>query len=136
MYKSHMGGDALKVEIQSPTIRDPPAAPSPSRDPIRKLEPLHAADASASLNNGGKHLTITLVSQSLDAVETEIRLIGGKEVEHGELIVLTAGDVRDHNDFDAPNTVVPKKEPFKMKGNIISYEAPKHAVSTFLLRIK
>jgi alpha-L-arabinofuranosidase len=57
-------------------------------------------------------------------------------VVRGDLRVLTAGDVRDHNDFDAPNTVVPTKEPLTMKGHRITYEAPKHAISTFILRIQ
>jgi alpha-N-arabinofuranosidase len=136
MYKTHMGGDALKVEVQSPTIREPPPTPTPPQEPTRTLKSLHAADASASLSNGGKRLTITLVNQSLDAVETEIWLVGGREVARGDLRVLTAGDVRDYNDFDAPNTVVPMKEPLTMKGNRITYMAPKHAISTFILRIQ
>lgn len=136
MYQTHMGGDALKVEVQSPVIREPPSAPLSPRDPTRTLKNLHAVDAVASLSPGGKRLTITLVNQGLEAMETEIQLVGGQEVERGDVRVLTASDVRDHNDFDAPNTVAPQTESMEVKGPRITYEAPKHAISAFILHLR
>ncbi len=136
MYQTHMGGAALKVEVQSPIIREPLPTPLSPRAPTRTLKPLHAIDASASLSPNGRRLTITLVNQSLDAVETEIRLVGGRAVEQGDVRVLTASDIRDHNDFDAPNTVAPQTESVKMKGPRIIYEAPKHAISAFILHLQ
>lgn len=139
LYKHHMGNDALKVDVKSPIVRE---APPVVRDtgavpPARKPVPLKALDASASRSKDGRSLVITLVNQSLDEdLETEIHLIGEKEVEKGELAILEAGDVRDHNDFDLPDKVIPIDEPVKMKGKILNYVAPKHSVNRFILILK
>ena len=138
LYKSHMGNYALEVETQSPIIMEAhsPTSSSP-RFTGRKLEPLQALDASASLSKDGKRLTITLVNQSLDEdLETKIILSGDKEVKEGELVILNAHDVRDHNDFDAPNNVTPREEPIKMKRKILNYVVPKHSVNRFNLTLK
>lgn len=56
-------------------------------------------------------------------------------VERGELTVLNARDVTDHNDFGAPNTVVPTDQPVKMKGKRLNYVAPKHSINTFVFTL-
>jgi alpha-L-arabinofuranosidase len=89
------------------------------------------------LSTDGKRLVITVVNQSMDEdVETEIRLIGGKEVEKGEVRVLTANHVRAYNDFDTPNTVAPTQEPLRWKGKRLHYEVPKHAIAAFIVDLK
>jgi len=134
LYKSHMGNEALEVEVQSPIIKEPSPAGYEDR---RKLKSLQALDASASLGKDGKTLVITLVNQGLDEdLETEIRLAGEKEVEKGELNVLDAGDVRDYNDFDTPNKITPIEKAVEMKGKILNYVAPKHSVNRIALTLK
>jgi len=136
LYKHHMGNYAIKVEIQSPIIKEAPHEHKSSWIPTQKPKPLQALDASASLSKDGKNLIITLVNQSLyDDLELEINLIGNKEVEKGELSILTAQDVREHNDFDIPNKVTPAKEPVKMTGKFLNYTAPKHSINRFILTL-
>ena len=134
LYKSHMGNDALNIHIQSPIIWEP----SFDKDiKTQKLRSLQALDASASINREGKNLVITIVNQSLDEdLETEIRLIGKMEVENGAITVLSAEDVRNHNEFDAPNKVTLKEEQEKMKGQSLNYVAPKHSVNRITLTLK
>jgi len=135
LYKPHLGSNALKVEVQSPTIKEV-APTAPTRVPTRRLEPLRALQASASLGKDGRSLVVTLVNQSLDEdLETEIRLVDG-EAEKGELSILNAGDVRDHNDFDTPTRVAPVESPVKVRGRVLSYAAPKHSINRFTLTLK
>jgi len=132
LYQHHMANHALRVDVQSPIIKEPSPAPSP-----RKRKPLHAVDASASLSTDGKRLVITVVNQSMDEdVETEICLIGGKAVEKGEVRMLTAKHVRAYNDFDTPNTVAPTQEPLRRMGKRLHYEVPKHAIAAFIVDLK
>jgi len=131
-----MGSNALKVEVQSPIIKEAPPT-LPTRVPIPKLEPLKALQASASLGKDGRKLVITIVNQSLDEdLETEIRLIGSGDAEKGKLSILNAGDVRDHNDFDAPNKVAPSEELVKMQGKTLNYIAPRHSINGFTFALK
>ncbi len=137
LYKPHLGSFALKVEVQSPIIKEPSPTPATPRLPVRKLKPLQALDASASLREDGKSLFITLVNQSLDEdLEAEIRLVGGKEVERGALSIVGAEDVRDHNNFDAPNKVIPHERPVKMKGKTQNYVVPKHSINGLVLSLR
>jgi alpha-N-arabinofuranosidase len=137
LYKSHMGNDALKVEVQSPAIKELPAASPSPWFPTRKPCALQALNTSASLSKDRKSLVITLVNQSLDEdLETEILLVGVKEVEKGEVSILNAGDVRDHNDFDAPSKITPKEEPMNEKGKKLEYTVPKHSVNRLALTLK
>ena len=73
LYKHHMGNYALKVEIQSPIIREVQREQETPWGPKRKLKPLQALNASASLSKDGKTLILTLVNQSLyDDLDVEI----------------------------------------------------------------
>jgi len=139
MYKYHMANDALKVETSSPILKEPPSLPKPFfvSIPLRKPKPLTTLDVSASINKDRKELIITLVNQSLDEeVETEILLKGNREMEDGRKIVLTAGDVRAFNDFDAPERVKPSEETIEAKGKSFIYSAPPHSVNTLLVKLK
>ena len=136
LYKHHMGNYALKVEIQSPIIREVQREQEAPWAPKRKLKPLQALDASASLSKDGKTLILTLVNQSLyDDFNVEIRLAGNKEVEKGELSVLTAQNVREHNTFDFPSKVAPTEEPVNVRGKLLKYTAPKHSINRFILTL-
>ena len=136
LYKHHMGNYALKVEIQSPIIREFQREQEASWAPKRKLKPLQALDASASLSKDGKTLILTLVNQSLyDDLDVEIRLAGNKKVEKGELSILTAQNVREHNTFDYPSRVTPTEEPINVRGKLLKYTAPKHSINRFILTL-
>jgi len=136
MYRSHMGNNAIKVEVESPTIKEPSPVKGAWWVPQRKPKPLKALDVSASLSQDDRQLVITLVNQSLDRdLEATIRLTGDKEAEKGELIVLKAENLRVHNDFDAPNKVKPKEEPIDVKGRLLEYTVPKHSVNRLILTL-
>src|SRR4030042_3208874 len=130
LYKHHMGNSALMVDTQSPTLEGT-VAPSPST--WRTVSP-NALDASASLGRDRRSLVITLVNQSLDEdLETEIRLVGDKDAQGGELALLRAEDVRAYNDFDSPNAVSPTDEAVSMRGRTFDYIAPRHSVSRLII---
>ena len=133
LYQQHMGNDTLMVNVQSPTVKE-----ASNTQSTRKLQPLHALDATASLGDEGTRLVITLVNQSLDDdLNTEIHLIhGSQEVEKVELSTLNATDVRAHNDFDSPSTIIPRVELGTINGKILHYTAPKHSVTRFTLTLK
>lgn len=132
LYKHHMGNSALMIETQSPLLKRnvDPSSSAPTSVPPKAL------DASASLSQDGRRLVITLVNQSLDEdLETEIRLVGDKDAQGGELALLGAADVRAYNDFDSPNTVSPTDEAVRMKGRTFDYIAPRHSVSRLILSL-
>ncbi len=134
LYQSHMRNNLLAFQVQSPIIRESSFGKDSER---KKLKPLYALDASVSLSADEKNLVITLVNQSLDDdVETEIRLVGEKEAEKVKLAVLNAEDVRNHNDFDAPDRVNSKEEQMMMKGKLLNYVAPKHSVNRIVVTLK
>jgi alpha-N-arabinofuranosidase len=132
LYKHHMGNNALMIDVESPTVSGTGKLTS-----SRRLVPPKALDASASLSGDGRRLVITLVNQSLDEdLYTEIRLVGNKEIQGGELAVLGAGDIRAHNDFDSAARVVPTDEAIKTKERIFDHVAPRHSVSRIILAMK
>ena len=132
MYQPHMGNLALKVEAESPVIKEPP-----KRGGDRKLKPLNALDASASITQDKQHLIITLVNQSLDEdFDVEINLAGNGEVYKGDLTVLNAGNIRAYNDFNIQENVKAKKEKLKVKGKSFTCRAEKHSVSRLILKLK
>ena len=132
LYRHHMGNNALMIDVESPTVSGTGKLTS-----SRRLVPPKALDASASLSGDGRRLVITLVNQSLDEdLYTEIRLVGNKEIQGGELAVLGAGDIRAHNDFDSAARVVPTDEAIKTKERIFDHVAPRHSVSRIILAMK
>jgi len=134
LYKPCMGNTALKVETQSPVVKEAPPTP-PTRYPTRKTKPLQALDASASMSKDGDNLLIVLVNQGLDDIETEISLVGDREIENGELDTLGARDVRDHNDFDASNKVTVKHEKIETKRKILKHIITRHSINRFTLTL-
>jgi len=135
MYSPHMGNVAVKVDVESPVIKEPTETDYPR--PRRRLEPLRALDASASISRDGQQLILTLVNQSLDEdLDVEISLDGNREVYDGLLMILNASDVRAYNDFDAPENVKVREETLSVKGGSFTYRAEKHSVNTLIMKLK
>jgi len=137
MYKAHMGNTALAVDVDSPTIMElrPPTQRRARAQRVKK--PMQALDISASLRRGENQLVLTLVNQHLtEEVETDIVLEGNLTVEKGEVTVLTAENVRAHNDFNVFNRVKPKHEGIEVSGKTFTYTAPAHSVNTLVIRLK
>jgi len=131
-----MGDTAVKTEVSSPTIKTPEPTKF-SKSPQRKIKPLYALDASASLSRDGKYLILTLVNQSLDEdLDCEAHLVGNGELEDGKLTILSADDERTHNDFNYPYDVSSREESIKAEGRTLRYTAPKHSVSSLVLKLK
>lgn len=137
MYQPHMGNWALKVEAESPIIREPSEKDfAGSARQRRSIKPLKALDASASISQDGKNLVITLVNQSLDEdLDVEIVLDGEGEACGGNLTVLNAEDVRAHNDFDFPENVKTREEPLTVKGKTFGFKAQRHSINRLNLKI-
>jgi alpha-N-arabinofuranosidase len=97
LYKSHQGGTAVRVLIESPEIDCQVDA---------KSRTLPQLSGSASIK--GSVLTITLVNTSAsDPVEAQLRLHGaGRPISIGAAgLAYMPGDIRAHNTFDAPEIV-------------------------------
>jgi alpha-N-arabinofuranosidase len=137
IYQSHMGNSALKVETESPIIREPSEKDfASSIRQRRNLMPLKALDASASISQNGKNLIITLVNQSLDEdLDVEIVLSGGGEVYEGNLTVLNAENIRAYNDFDFPENVKTREESLIVKGKTFNFKAQKHSINKLDLKL-
>lgn len=137
LYKPHMASIALRTRIESPTIREP------SRDDFvslrgvrRKLEPLKAIDASASIDQGGNRLVITVVNRSLDEdIDIEVVVNGGYRVAESEYAYITSKDVRSYNDFDTPNNVRIIEEPIDIKSNRFTLNLQKHSINRLILKL-
>ena len=90
LYRPHMGAEAVVAEVRCPTCRvDGPAGK-------KIVLPLLSVSASRS----GNDLTLSVVNQHLTrSAEMQIAIRSDGDVAGGEVSVLTAPDVRDHNDF-------------------------------------
>jgi alpha-N-arabinofuranosidase len=103
MYKSHRGGRSLRLICEAPGI---------SYGTEKRLWGLAG---SASLH--GKTLVVTAVNPHVsESTVAEVSLRGG-EAKSAQVTVLTAPDIHAHNDFDNPNSVVPKTEPASVSGS-------------------
>ena len=138
MYKDHMGNKALKVDVESPVLFEPP----PPKDthpwmPLRKPKPLYSLNASASLKEGVE-MVLTLVNSRVDEeMETEIAILGNRTIREGYATVLTSDKTGDYNDFDTPNLVKPVQEALEIRGKSarFTYIAPVHSVNSLLLKL-
>jgi len=137
MYRAHMGNRAVRAEAESPTLREAPRRVPRPQLPQSRPKPLHALDVSASLGRGGRRLVLTVVNQHLgEELETEVTLRGGGEAEGGRAVVLTAKDVRNHNDFDAPGRVRPTEGEVEARGKTFVYTAPARSVNTLTIELR
>ena len=107
MYKSHQGGRSLRLVCDAPGIS------------YGAGKTLWGLAGSASLQ--GKTLVVTVVNpHASDPCVAEVSLRGGA-AKSAQVTVLTAPDIHAHNDFDNPNSVVPKTGPAGVSGPRFSW---------------
>jgi len=137
MYKSHMKNDALKIKVEAPIVLElERPRRGPQRSPPIKLEPLYAINASASLQKG-ERLILTVTNTLLDSeMEVKVQIKGEKEVNNGRATLLTAINVREHNDFSFPERVTLTEKGIDAKGQSFTYVAPPHSVNTLTIKLK
>lgn len=112
LYRSHMGGNALRLITNSPTIDIEPdsntrgSANARSKD---RQTPLPVVSGSASLRDGV--LTVTLVNTVATApTEVDIRLLGANLPAQVKITQLTHAEITAHNTYDEPEKVVLSEE--------------------------
>jgi alpha-N-arabinofuranosidase len=102
MYKSHQGGQSLRMTCDAPPIS------------YGAGKSLWGLAGSASLH--GKTLVVTVVnSHATEARAADVSLRGG-EAKSAQVTVLTAPDIHAHNDFDQANAVTPKTAAARVSG--------------------
>jgi len=115
MYKSHQGGQSLRMVCDAPEIS------------YGAGKTLWGLAGSASLH--GKTLVVTVVNtHAREPRAAEVSLRGG-EAKSVQVMVLTAPDIHAHNDFDHPNAVVPKTEQAGVSGSRFTWTFPPASVS-------
>jgi alpha-N-arabinofuranosidase len=103
MYKSHQGGRSLRFVADAPGIS------------YGAGKTLWGLAGSASVHR--KTLVVTVVNpHAREPLTTDVSLRGG-EAKSAQVTVLTAPDIHAHNDFDNPNSVVPKTESAGVSGS-------------------
>jgi alpha-N-arabinofuranosidase len=125
MYKPHMEGRLVPMEIRAPELK------VVTKD--RKPAALAGLAGSASVQNN--RLTVTLTNPSLEnAVIARIRLQGAAAQEaRGQ--VLTHADMRAANTFEKPGEVAPAALPVKLVQGGLEVTIPKQAVAALEVRI-
>jgi alpha-N-arabinofuranosidase len=115
MYKVHQ--DALLVPVQVF-----------SEDFVLGDKKLQAVSASASIDKSGKmHISLTNIDVQNDKkVEINLKGLKAKKVSG---MILTSSKVQDHNTFDDPTKVVPKKfNKAILSGDNLTVNMPPHSV--------
>jgi alpha-N-arabinofuranosidase len=93
-----------------------------------------ALSASASIRE--KRVTVTLTNPSVDtALATRIRLSGSARAVEARGTVLTHGDMRARNTFDAPEEVRPVSLSAKASGDSVTLDLPKHSVAAVEMQL-
>ena len=91
-----------------------------------------AISHSASIAKDGS-LTLTYANTSLDTgYSIECELIG-KKAQKAQARILTSDNVRAHNTFDAPETVLPKEYAVQSTDSGISFDLPAHSVVSIVI---
>jgi alpha-N-arabinofuranosidase len=115
MYKSHQGGRSLRLVCDAPEIA------------YGQGRSLWGLAGSASLH--GKTLVVTVVNPHIsDPGATEVWLRGGT-ARSAQVTVLAGPDLHAHNDFDHPDSVVPKTEPAAVSGARFPWTFPPASVT-------
>lgn len=138
IYQPHMGKIALKADVESPVIREPSEKDYVARQRFqRRLKPLKALDAAASISRDESNLVITVVNQSLDEdLDVKVTLSGNREFQGGSLAVINAVDVRAYNDFDLPDNVRVREEGLEAaRGKEFTFRSERHSVSRLILKL-
>ena len=121
MYAPHKGARVvpMRIEAADMTVSVPQGTAS-----------LPSLSGSASLR--GKRVTVTLTNPSLDApVTARLRFGSGARATEGRGTVLTHGDMRARNTFEAPEEVRLAPLAVAVASNSVLVEIPKHAVAAF-----
>ena len=119
MYAAHQGGRAVRVVTSAPTVH--------WRDGEERDQSLWGLNGSASVRDDTLTLTVTN-SHLSDARETEIT-VRGATVGSVTATTLVAGDVHDHNTFEAPHTVVPTTATVRVGASPFVYRFPAASVT-------
>ncbi len=120
LYKAHMGNDALSFEVDSPEM----------------YSGISAVNASASLNCDSGELVVSVVNRDpKSSLEIEIELRCNVKPVSCEVNVLTAGDVRLHNDFGKDEEVKPSSGSIESLGEKSTYIAPARSVSLLTFKL-
>ena len=115
MYAVHQDAQLIPLSFVSPQY-------------IYKNEALPAISASASKDESGKvHISVVNIdSKKAHSVEVDVSALGVKSVT-GE--ILASGKLQDHNTFDNPNKVQPKKfDGAKLSGGKLTLSVPPFSV--------
>ena len=141
MYKSHQGGQAVRVQFSVPDISFPRQAIkkqlSATGDEAIVGGPealLWGLNGSASVT--GKVLTLTVVNPNLtEAHPVQIRLRGDAGAASAEAEVLGGEDVHDHNTFAEPNAVVAKKATATVADKMVQITLPPSSVTRLTITL-
>ncbi len=95
LYKPHMGGQSLRILVDTPFI---------DADIAGKVAKLPVIAGSASIKE--HRLTLTLVnSHATEPAEVDLHLFGGNHPASAKATVLTHADIKAHNTYDAPDNI-------------------------------
>lgn len=102
MYKSHQGGQSLRLVIDAPAIS------------YGSNKSLWGLAGSASLHD--KTLVVTVVNPHVSEARSTAVNVRGASARSCRVTVLSSPDIHAHNDFDNPNAVVPQQETASVSG--------------------
>jgi alpha-N-arabinofuranosidase len=125
MYAAHQGARAVRAVTSAPSVH--------WRDGEERDRSLWGLNGSASVNENTVTLTVTN-SHMTEPRETEITLRGGT-VRAVTATTLAARDIRDHNTFAEPDTVVPTTEALRVDGSPFVYRFPAASVTKLAITL-
>jgi alpha-L-arabinofuranosidase len=138
LFQPHMDAMGLKTVLDSPTYeieenRPPFFAFGRPQKPPKIARPY--VSVSASLDESGKKLCLTLVNQHLtDALDVEIELAAGAAAAGGTMRELTSGNVRDQNTFEQPDAIKsPQAKTVSLRGRTFTQSVPAHSLQSLVL---
>jgi len=131
MYKSHQGGQAVRMICEASSIpyHVESSAPAGAMEttPVQQTRQFWGLAGSASRQ--GNTLIVTVVNPHVsDASTAEVRLRGGA-AKSVRATVLTAPDIHASNYFDRPDTVVPRDRPTNVSGARFPWTFPAASVT-------
>jgi alpha-N-arabinofuranosidase len=125
MYRPHMGGRLVPMEVDVPELTVPI---------LQGTAKLAALSGSASIRD--RRLTLTLTNPSLDdPVTAAIQLVGGGRIAEGRGRVLTHEEMTATNTFDDPDNVTPSDLDVKIQGDAARVTIPRRAVVALELHV-
>ncbi|MDW8290323.1 MAG: alpha-L-arabinofuranosidase C-terminal domain-containing protein [Armatimonadota bacterium] len=98
-------------------------------------KPLSALYAVASRNERTREVILKVVNVSDRAVETEVRLQGGRRVQPaGRAITLTGNSLDEENSFEQPKRIAPVERTLREVAPRFRYTFPKHSLTVLVLK--